>query len=396
MKSFKPLNSVLVKPAGPDCNLNCTYCFYLDKSELFNESKTHRMSFDLLEILIKQVMEQSGSHVSFTWQGGEPTLMGIEFYENVIELQKKYGRGKVVGNGLQTNGLLVDEEWAAFLNNHNFLVGLSIDGPKHVHDNYRKFSNGAPSWERVYQSLSLLKEYNVSVNAMSCLTSYSSQFAEEIYNFFKAEQLKWMQFIPIVETSRNGTRYAAEFSVTAEDYGHFLIELFDLWTRDFENGEPTTHIREFESLFFAYVGMQAPECYMQAECGTYPTIEHKGDVFACDFFVETKWKLGNIKNSRLIDLLNSQKQQQFGKLKSVLPQKCRRCSWYRYCLGGCPKDRIKDIRDSGMPRFCKSNKMLLEHADGFYKELAQKWHEKQNSNHFNSIKSYNAIRDFLG
>ena len=395
MSNFKPLNSVLVKPAGPDCNLNCTYCFYLEKSELYSDVKTHRMGSETLETLIRQVMAQSGTHITFTWQGGEPTLMGIDFYKNVIELQKKYGQGKVVGNGLQTNGMLLDEKWAAFLAEHNFLVGLSIDGPKHVHDHYRKLSNGNPTWERVHQSLSVLNKHGVAVNAMSCVTSYSSEYAEEIYNFFKSEGFEWMQFIPIVETSRNGKKYAADFSVRADDYGYFLIDLFDLWVNDFVNGEPTTHIREFESLFFTYVGMQPPECYMQPECGTYPTVEHNGDVYACDFFVEEKWKLGNIHQSNLIDLLNSQKQQRFGKMKAVLPAKCKRCSWYRHCFVGCTKDRVKDIRDSGMPRFCLSTKMLLEHADSFYKELAQKWHDKQNRNPLDSYKTYNAFGDFM-
>ncbi|ASB49388.1 anaerobic sulfatase maturase [Alkalitalea saponilacus] len=395
MNNLKPLNSVLVKPAGPDCNLNCTYCFYLEKAELYSEAKTHRMSYETLEVLIRQVMAQSGSHVSFTWQGGEPTLIGLGFYEKVIELQKKYGRGKVIGNGLQTNGMLIDEKWAAFLAEHNFLIGLSIDGPRHIHNHYRKLSNGSPSWDRVYRSLCLLKEQKVAVNAMSCVTSYSAQYAEDTYNFFKNEGFEWMQFIPIVETSRNGNKYAADFSVNAEDYGYFLIDLFDLWVNDFVNDEPTTHIREFESLFYTYVGMQAPECYMQAECGTYPTVEHNGDVYACDFFVETKWKLGNIHTTSLIELLNSQKQKQFGKLKSVLPPKCKRCSWYRHCLGGCTKDRVKDIRDSGMPRFCRSTKMFLEHADGFYKNLAEKWHIKQNRNPLDSYKTYNAFGDFM-
>ncbi|TAJ11869.1 anaerobic sulfatase maturase [Marinilabiliaceae bacterium JC017] len=394
----KPLESVLVKPAGPDCNLGCTYCFYLKKAELFNEVKQHRMSEEVLEELIRQVMAQSGQNISFGWQGGEPTLMGLPFYEKVVEFEKKYGFGKTVGNGLQTNGMLIDARWAEFLKKYDFLVGLSLDGPEHIHNHYRLKKNGQPSWDRVMESARLLLDAGVAVNAMCCITDYSADYVEELYQFYKDMGLTWMQFIPVVETDKDNPGKAADFSLTAEKYGEFLVKLFDLWINDFQNGMPTTNIRNFDSIFHTYVGIQAPECTLREECGVYLTIEHNGDVYSCDFFVEPNWKLGNIKNGRLIDMLNSKRQTQFGSLKAKLPRKCRTCSWYKNCFGGCTKDRVKDKRDSGLPRFCKSTIRFLEHADPVYKELAKNWKMQQQDIQKGSIPgdTYNAFHDFMG
>ncbi|WP_026473606.1 anaerobic sulfatase maturase [Alkaliflexus imshenetskii] len=395
--SYKPLNSVLIKPAGPDCNLGCTYCFYLEKAELFKETTVHRMSDEVLEETIRQVMAQSGKEVSITWQGGEPTLMGLEFFEKVIKYEQIYGKGKTVGNGLQTNGLLIDEEWADFLQRYNFLVGLSIDGPQHVHDHYRLTRSGRPSWETVMKSAKLLMQRDVAVNAMCCITNYSAGFAKEIYDFYKTNGFEWMQFIPIVETDKQNPKKAADFSLTDIQYGEFMIEIFDLWLKDFVNGQPTTNVRFIDTIFHTYVGLQAPECTMARECGVYLTIEHNGDIFSCDFFVDPKWKLGSVKNGHLIDMLNSKKQQQFGALKAQLPRKCRTCSWYKHCFAGCTKDRIKDPRDSGLPRFCKSQIMFLEHADPVFKQLAREWLSQQEKIQAGSApgKSYNAWNDFM-
>lgn len=397
-KSFKPLESILVKPAGPDCNLGCKYCFYLDKSELYPETNTHRMSEKVLEELIRQTMEQSGQNISFAWQGGEPTLMGLDFFKKAVHYEKVYGNRKIVGNGLQTNGILLNEEWADFLKQFDFLVGLSLDGPQHIHDNYRLSQNEKPSWKEVMKSAKMLLDRDVPVNAMCCITSYSANYAREIYEFFKSIGLTWMQFIPIVETDKENPRRAAEFSVTAEQYGQFLIDIFDLWVADFKNGQPTTNVRFIESVFHTYVGMAAPECTLSKECGVYVTVEYNGDVYSCDFFVEPKWKLGNLMDDRLIDMLNSPKQKKFGQIKSQLPRKCRTCQWYQNCFGGCTKDRIKDPSDSGMPRFCKSTMMFMEHADPVLSQLARQWKEQQKDIEKGSIPgdTYNAFGDFVG
>lgn len=356
------------------------------------------MSDETQEELIRQVMQQSGNAVSFAWQGGEPALMGLDFYRRAIALEKKYGRnGQSVGNGFQTNGTLLNREWAQFFKQYDWLIGLSLDGPKHIHDRYRFDKGMQPTHEKVESVAKMLLEEGVAVNAMCCITDYSSGFAEELYLYYKSLGLTWMQFIPVVETDKNNPAMAAPFSLTAEKYGHFLIKLFDLWMNDFKNGEPTTSVRHFESVFHSYVGMEAPECTMMKECGTYVTIEHNGGVYSCDFFVEPRYRLGNIKHGKLIDLLNSKKQDEFGKAKTLLPRKCRLCPWYSKCFGGCTKDRIKDPGDNRQPRFCQSYEMFFEHADTKLKLLAASWHKKQAdyAEREQTGGVYNAFKDFI-
>jgi uncharacterized protein len=394
---FKPLNSVLVKPSGPDCNLDCTYCFYLEKEALFPETKQHRMSPEVQEEMIRQVMQQSGESVSIAWQGGEPALMGLDFYKRVIELEKKYSHGQSVGNGFQTNGILLDREWAQFFKKYEWLIGLSLDGPKHIHDKYRKDKGLHPTFEKVEEVAKMLLEEGVAVNAMCCITDYSSDFAEEIYNYYKNLGLTWMQFIPVVETNKDDPTKAAPFSLSDEKYGQFLITLFDLWLNDFKNGEPTTSIRHFESVFYTYVGLEVPECALMKECGAYVTVEHNGNVYSCDFFVEPKHRLGNIMQSRISDMLNSKKQTEFGKAKTVLPRKCKFCPWYSKCFGGCTKDRIKDPNDQRQPRFCRAYQMFFAHADSSMKILAQNWKQKYSDyqEHERAGGYYNAFKDFI-
>lgn len=373
----KPLTSILVKPAGPDCNLACRYCFYLEKAGLFSETAAHRMSFEVLEEMIRQVMQQAGQQVSFGWQGGEPTLMGLDFFKKAVEYQKKFGRGQTVGNGLQTNGILLNSEWAQFLKSYQFLVGLSLDGPEHIHNRYRVFKSGRGSWSTVVDRAKMLLDNGVSVNALSVLNDYSVRFPEEIYKFHKALKLNFMQFIPCVEPDKNDPGRAAAFSVSAEGYGRFLIKLFDLWINDFQNGAPTTSIRYFDSVFYSYVGMPPPECTLHRECGVYVVVEHDGSVYSCDFYVEPKWNLGNVMEDRLIDLLNSEKQNYFGRIKAAVPDECRTCRWLTYCRGGCPKDRQNDPDDCGSNHFCKSYQMFFEHAHATLLRMADNWKRQQ-------------------
>ncbi|MBC8004239.1 MAG: anaerobic sulfatase maturase [Verrucomicrobia bacterium] len=374
---YRPLNSVLVKPSGPDCNLGCTYCFYLDKEELFPETKTHRMSPEIQEELIKQVMQQSGNEVAIAWQGGEPALMGLDFYKRAVELEMKYGHGQSVGNGFQTNGTLLDKEWAKFFKEYDWLIGLSLDGPQHIHDRYRLDKGLQPSWHKVEGVAKMLQAEGVATNVLCCITDYSSQYAEELYHYFKSLGFTWMQFIPIVETDKDDPSKAAPYSVTDEQYGRFLITLFDLWINDFKDGEPTTSIRHFESVFYTYAGFDAPECTLSKECAPYVVVEHNGNVYTCDFFVEPRHRLGNIRHSKITDMLNSKKQDEFGKVKNALPRKCKLCPWYTKCFGGCIKDRIKDPNDHRQPRFCHSYQLFFEHADAQLKALAERWKQKQ-------------------
>ena len=373
----KPINSILVKPAGPDCNLACSYCFYYEKLNMFPETVKHRMTDEIQEEMIKQVMEQSGEQVSIGWQGGEPALMGLQFYRRAVELQKRYGRGQVLGNGIQTNGTLLNKEWADFFKRYNFLIGLSIDGPSHIHDHYRLNHGGEGTWARVSDNAKMLLDEGVAVNALTVVNNYSVKFPDEIYHCHKDLGFEHMQFIPCVETDPEDTGKAAPFSVSPDEYGRFLCILFDLWMSDFVNGIPTTSIRYFDSVLYNYVGMPPPECTMLPECGVYVVVEHNGDVYSCDFFVEPQWKLGNIMESRLKTMLNSGKQSDFGRLKLGLPKICRKCRWLKQCRGGCIKDRIRDPRDNNVNHFCGAVKMFYEHADSHLQRLAEEWKEKQ-------------------
>jgi len=373
----KILNSLLIKPSGPDCNLDCTYCFYLDRAELFPETKTHRMSIETLEELIKQTMQQGSHQISIGWQGGEPTLMGLPFFQKAVEFQKKYGAGKAVGNGFQTNGLLIDKEWAAFFNEYNFLIGLSLDGPEHIHDKYRIAKGGQGSWKQVDASARMLLEAGVATNALVVVNDYSVNFPEEIYAYHKALGLNYMQFIPCVETDSKNAMQAASFSVTAEKYGEFLNKVFDLWHADIADGVASTSVRYFDSVFHKYVGLEAPDCTLMKSCGAYLVVEHTGDVYACDFFVENNWKLGNIKTHHLDKMLNSSRQQEFGDMKALLPEECKTCEWLQKCQGGCTKDRIRDPHDNGSNHFCQSYKMFFAHADKKLSVLADQWMKNQ-------------------
>ena len=327
------------------------------------------MSEKVLETLIKQIMNQPEREVSIGWQGGEPTLMGLPFFSKAVDLEKRYGKGKVVGNGLQTNGLLLDKKWAKFFNEYSFLIGLSIDGPEYIHDRYRRMGGGKKSWAKVRDQAMMMLDEGVAVNALSVVTDYSARFPDEIYGFLKELGLTYIQFIPCVETDPDNPWQGASFSATSEQYGFFLSRIFDLWLADFVNGRPTTSIRYFESLMYSYAGLSSLDCTLCAECGSYTVVEHTGDVYSCDFFVEPRWKLGNIMDTGLISLFNSPRQREFGKLKSELTETCRECEWLEKCRGGCVKDRIRDPRDRGLNHFCAGFKRFFPHADAHFRRL---------------------------
>jgi len=375
------LDSVLVKPAGPDCNMSCSYCFYLQKAEMF-PGPVHRMRDEVLEEMIRQVMSQSNAQVSFGWQGGEPTLMGVPFFEKAMVWQARYGAGKSVGNGLQTNGLLLDREWVEFLHRQKFLVGLSLDGPEHIHDYYRLQRGGQKTWSAVVNRARMLHDAGVEVNALSVVTDYSSQYAEEIYQFHKELGLTHMQFIPCVETDPGSPARASSFSVSPKEYGDFLIKLFDLWLLDVHDGVAATSIRYFDSVFHAYVGLSAPDCTLAERCGNYLVVEYNGDVFSCDFFVQPQWRLGNLLEGQLIEMANSPRQREFGALKAARPDVCSGCRWLRLCYGGCTKDRFRDPADRGNMHFCQSHMMFFEHADRPLRDLASVWLRRHGTIHY--------------
>jgi uncharacterized protein len=362
----------------------CEYCFYLGKGELYPKRKVHRMKVGVLEELVRQMMQSGEQIVSLNWQGGEPTLMGLDFYKKAVAFEQKYGvQGQSVGNGFQTNGILINEEWCGFLKEYNFLVGLSLDGREHVHDRYRRDRGGRPTWERVMKAAELMGKYDVAYNILAVVNDYSAEFAGETYRFLTEEAFprghgeKFLQFIPIVETDPETGR-AASFSVSGEAFGRFLCEIFDCWREDFREGWPTVSVRFFESVFHRYVGLEAPECASMRECGPYVVVEHNGDVYSCDFFVEPHWKLGSLtKGDSLVELLNSPRQEEFRRMKASLPPPCKECRWVDLCRGGCTKDRIRDPADNGLCHFCTSYKMFFEHADEQFRSLAEKWHKSR-------------------
>jgi uncharacterized protein len=373
----KPLHSILVKPAGPDCNMACAYCFYLEKDALFPETATHRMSEPILEEMIRQCMAKAGPQITFGWQGGEPTLMGLDFFEKAVDLQQKYGRGQTVGNGLQTNGLLIDDQWAAFLARYKVLVGLSLDGPEHVHDRYRFRRGGSGSWSRVVDRAKLMLDAGVAVNALTVINDYSVRFPEEIYRFHKELGLTFMQFIPFVTSDSAGRSEASPFMAPAQKYGQFLCQVFDLWHADFDGSTATTSIRFFDALFHLYVDLPPPDCSLQEECGVYLVVEHNGDVYSCDFYVDPEWKLGNILQDDLVGMLNSTRQRAFGRMKAELPKVCEECQWLRFCRGGCTRDRTVDSHGRALNHYCRSFKIFFEHAHDRLTLIAKKWKEEE-------------------
>jgi len=372
-----PLGSVLVKPAGPDCNLRCAYCFYLRKAALFGGPR-HRMSEAVLDLTVRKALEAGARRVAFGWQGGEPTLMGLDFFRRAVDLQRKYRRPRQeVANGLQTNGFVVDEAWCDFLREQRFLVGLSLDGPEHVHDRYRRTADGRGTFRRVREAAGRMLAAGVEVNALVVINDYSARFAGEIYDFLKEVGFRHMQFIPCVEPHPEKPGRTAPFTVSARAYGRFLCEVADRWLGDFRNGWPTVYIRHFESLLHVYCGVPPPDCVLAPTCGRYVVVEHNGEVFSCDFFVTPDCRLGNVAQDDLEDLLNSPRQRAFGARKADLPPACRGCEWLRLCYGGCLKDRDVGTMRDGRSHLCAGIRMFLSHVDKPMRKLAERWRKAQ-------------------
>ncbi len=368
--------SILVKPAGPDCGMACGYCFYSGKAGLYPETATHRMDEAVLDATLRQFLDQPASELSIGWQGGEPTLMGLPFFERAVALEERYGDGKTIGNGLQTNGLLLDRRWARFFRQYRFLIGLSIDGPADVHDRYRVRRGGGGTWARVRDAARMLLEEGVPVNALTVVNDVTARFPDEIYDHHRALGLDYMQFIPCVETDPSDPRRAAPFSVTAEAYGAFLCRIFDRWRADFRDGKPQASVRFFESLLFGYAGLAPPDCTLCETCGDYLVVEHNGDVYPCDFFVEPAERLGNLMGAPLAGLYASDRQRDFGRRKAALPGACVVCPWLARCRGGCPKDRRRDPRDLGVSHFCAAYQRFFAHADGEFEQLVTAWRRR--------------------
>jgi len=381
---------IMAKPAGSACNLNCTYCFYLSKSSLPDGPGSGRMSDETLEVFIREYIQGiNANEVVFTWQGGESTLLGLEFFRKILDFQRKYSKpGQKIENDLQTNGTLIDEEWCRFLGENRFLVGLSIDGPRDIHDKCRVGKDGGASFDRVANAARLLKKHGVPFNTLTCIHRYNARRPLDIYRFLRREiGSVRMQFIPIVEhrnfgqTARHrwdpadlpkaGTpesrpghpdSVVSDWSVDPEDWGYFLCKVFDEWrTRDLGR----VLVNHFETLVARHMGFPSEMCVYGEFCGKGLAIEHDGSLYACDHYVYPEYRIGNIHNGSLADTVFSRSQVRFGFAKSeTLPGQCRNCLYLQDCWGECPKNRLIRTADGepGLNYLCAGFQRFFGYA----------------------------------
>lgn len=354
--------SLLIKPASADCNLHCSYCFYHERpTDPYSGGPVRRMPAAVLENLISQAMKLDPSQAIFGWQGGEPTLCGLGFFEQVVALQQRHGfPGQSVSNGLQTNALLLDEDWARFLRRYNFLVGVSLDGPEKYHDRYRVHVNGVGSHARVMESIARLQRQGVAFNILSVVNRETAEHGAEIYDYLVGQGFDYLQFIPCVEIDPETGRIA-EFSVTPGQYGDFLCEVFDRW---FNGGHPEVSIRDFDSILGTYLGQGASVCCYQERCGSYLVVEYNGDLYPCDFFVQQDWLLGNLSEITLQQAFRSDRLERFASHKADPRDECQRCAWRLVCQQGCP--RFVGLRGDGRHYLCRALQQFFAHSyDGF-------------------------------
>ena len=365
----------MTKPVGAVCNLACKYCYYLEKTNLYKDNKSkYVMSDSLLEKFIKEyINSQTMPQVLFTWHGGETLMRPLSFYQKVIELQKKYATGRTIDNCIQTNGTLLNDEWCDFFHNNHCLVGVSIDGPQDFHDEYRKNKQGKPSFVKVMQGIKLLKKHQVEWNAMAVVNDYNADYPLEFYHFFKDLECHYIQFTPIVERIHLNSdgRYLAnvlqkeeklaDFSVTPEQWGNFLCTLFDEWVK---NDVGKYFIQIFDATLANWMGTQPGVCTMAPTCGHAGVMEFNGDVYACDHFVFPEFKLGNIYEKSLIEMMYGDKQSRFGLQKrDALPAQCKACKYLFACNGECPKNRFLTTEDGefGLNYLCKGYYQFFDH-----------------------------------
>jgi uncharacterized protein len=378
---------IMAKPHGPICNLDCTYCYYLEKENLYAaKGRDYRMSDTVLESYIRQyIQSQPAQHVSFAWQGGEPTLLGVPFFERVIELQKKYAGDKLVDNAFQTNGTLLDDAWGEFLARNKFLIGLSIDGPAEIHDAYRVDKGGQPTFTRVMRGLDILKKHGVEFNTLTVINRKNSYHARRVYRFLKEIGSKYLQFIPIVEQvaaqpDPNGLvllkPYArqqttvSEWSVEPLQFGKFLSAVFDEWVLG-DVGHVFVQI--FDVALESWAGLPQTLCVFAPQCGKALALEHNGDLYSCDHFVYPENKLGNIMERAMSGLVKSPQQARFGNAKeTALPSDCKTCDVRFACNGECPKHRFTKTASGeyGLNYLCAGYKHFFHHIDPYMRFMA--------------------------
>lgn len=388
---------VMAKPVGPMCNLDCSYCFYLHKENLLPTENNWRMSDEVLEEFIRQyIQEQTGDEIIFSWQGGEPTLAGIDFFKKIAAFERKYMGGKIIHNDLQTNGTLLDEEWCGFLKEHNFLVGLSIDGPAELHDKHRVTKRGKPTFTKVMRAVELLQKHDVPFNALVTLNYDNAKHPLDVYRFIRDEvKPRAIQLNACVEAktfkevappywdsiefptlgdeaAKPGTPLSVvyDWSVDPDDYGLFLCKVFDEW---YQNDIGRTYVYNFECALAQQMGIYGYMCVFGKICGKGVAIEHDGEIYSCDHFVYPKYHLGNIKARSLSATVFSQQQKKFGFDKKYgLPQYCRDCEYLFMCHGECPKNRfLRTPRgEPGLNYLCSGLKKYFAHIEPRIKQMA--------------------------
>jgi uncharacterized protein len=372
--AYRPANAppafqVMTKPRGAICNLDCKYCYFLSKEFMYPGSK-FRMSESLLEAYTRQYIEaQQAPEVTFAWQGGEPTLMGLDFFEQAVAFQQKYKKpGMRIYNALQTNGTTLDDDWASFFHRYDFLIGLSLDGPRHLHDHYRVDKGGRPTFDAVMRGLDFLKKHKAEFNILCTLHAANAPYPLDVYHFFRDQVgTRFIQFIPIVERD-NETGYqegntVTDRSITAEQYGQFLTTVFEAWVR---RDVGRVYVQIFDVALGVWAGEGASLCIFGETCGSALAIEHNGDLFSCDHFVEPAYKLGNIQETPILELVASDRQRKFGQDKrDTLPRYCLDCEVRFICNGGCPKNRFIQTPDgeAGLNYLCAGYRAFFNAID---------------------------------
>lgn len=383
---------VVAKPLGPVCNLNCEYCFYLEKKALFGAGADYRMLDEVLAAFIRSYIEaQPTPEVEFVWQGGEPTLLGIDFFNRVVKLQRPFLSRKTIQNSIQTNGTLLTDRWCSFLKKHGFMVGISLDGPKEVHDRYRRDRKGNGTFDRVMRGVKLLQEHGVDYNVLACVARETAKKPLDVYRFLRGQGVEFIQFTPIVERLPDaggqelGLRLAGPaalnreeeqkevtaWSVTPEAYGDFLIAVYEEWVR---NDVGKTFVMNFEWALNAWIGNPSPVCVHAALCGGSVVLEHNGDVYACDHCVYPQYRLGNIMTDHLPDMVARSLQTGFGLNKEkALPRLCRECDVLAACRGGCPKHRFMKtyLGEPGLHYLCAGYKKFYRHIRKYVSAMTQ-------------------------
>ena len=388
----KPINrigkqfSLLIKPTSADCNLQCKYCFYHErKTDPYKSLGIHRMSDEVLMSMISQYLGFAGPYTSFSWQGGEPLLMGIDFFRRVVEFQQMFGySGQCIGNNVQTNLTLITVELAEFFREYNFLLGVSLDGPQEYHDYYRKNSSNYGSFTKVMEGIDILRNCKVEFNILAVVNNLTVKRAKETYSFFIENGFRFLQYIPVVEFDDKGI---TEFSVKPKDYGDFLCQLFDVWYND---GNPIASIRFFDNVAGMYAGIKSEACIFDEECGNYAVIEYNGDVYPCDFFVFERMKLGNLLETPLKQIIQGQRMQKFASNKKDIS--CIDCKWEYICHSGCQHHCQYGKKDY----LCNSYKQFFDYSESRFKILGQRIEKlrQENTPSKNQNSSVSSISDY--